>query len=258
LPDAFVVRSEWKVESPPVGSTVETGPQAGQPRGPDANIPPNAGHVGSNAAGDIPVGQTSETAEVGSTGSPGRDQASVDLAQRLSEDCDRGSRRPVSPLHQTWMDGDSPAAGTIHHAGIAKPGQNVTADDLFARIVAHAENARAKARSEARFEIRTGDGERIRVKMYVDSNVVTARISVSSVHVRGILASHAAELNQKLEMEGLVPQDIAFCLFGDNGGGSQGHGGRRSRGGKVDAEPPGDMDDATLVDTNVYAFEKWA
>jgi hypothetical protein len=113
-------------------------------------------------------------------------------------------------------------------------------------------------RGRARFEIETQQGESIRVRLRVDGNVVSVRIDAPTEQVRDLLAGHARQLSLRLETEGLIPDDIEFCLAGgrDETAGQEPHSGvgHRFRDAVLDTE----MDNLTMVETEARAFESWA
>jgi hypothetical protein len=268
------------IESGASGLPEDNGPAAAvpetRPSGPDLKLAGNVesavsgittseagfSHSGKpidiSPAAELPVAEPPGVATAPAPGGPHNERLPLAPVEDLLEDYRRSSKKTVSRLDQTWAEDHSTGQATAAHTSKATAWHRATAEDLFSKMLEYANVARAKAGNQARFEIRTADGGRIQVKMCVDSNVVTARIDVSSAQVRDILASHAAELNQRLEMEGLVPEDIAFCLLGDNRGGSQGHGDHRPRGRRTITESAGGVDEAVLFDARTYAFEEWA
>jgi hypothetical protein len=109
-----------------------------------------------------------------------------------------------------------------------------------------------------RFEIETDQGQMIRVRLAVDSNLVSARIDAPNEQIRDLLAGHASELNQQLEAEGLIPNDIDFCLAG-------GRQQAADNGERPDIRSPiavtardEDALNLTMVESETYAFESWA
>lgn len=64
-------------------------------------------------------------------------------------------------------------------------------------------------------KISTDDGKRIYVDISLISNQVRARVSVSDIDLRDVLASHGWLLVQRFEANGLVAQQVEFSLFGE-------------------------------------------
>lgn len=149
---------------------------------------------------------------------------------------------PGSPI----SDGNSP-----------KPGFDISAAEVFTSITERIQ-ATDLERGRARFEIETAQGQTVRVRLTVDNNIVSARIDAPTEQVRDLLAGHAWELNQRLENEGLVPNDINFCLAGGREQ-ATGHDGRPGIHNSITVTTPDeDLADLTMVETEAYAFESWA
>ncbi|MGQ9811014.1 MAG: hypothetical protein ACUVQ7_06685 [bacterium] len=64
-------------------------------------------------------------------------------------------------------------------------------------------------------KISTDDGKRIYVDISLISNQVRARVSVSDIDLRDVLASHGWLLVQRFEANGLIAQQVEFSLFGE-------------------------------------------
>jgi hypothetical protein len=142
-------------------------------------------------------------------------------------------------------------------------GKSATVDDSLAQTVLtriHEETvqARAAGKTTASFEITTGSGEIVRVRIAMRNNAISARIGVMDSETKEILALHIPELSQRLEMENLVPERFEFYVM--NGNGRDGQRGRQRRSGKADRG----VEDEEAKDTFIYAvseqktFEKWA
>ncbi len=113
-------------------------------------------------------------------------------------------------------------------------------------------------RGRARFEIEIDQGQTIRVRLMLDHNIVSARIDAPNEQVRDLLAGQAWELNQRLETEGLIPNDITFCLAGGRQEAAN-HGARPGIHSSIaDRTPEDDTENFTMVETEAYAFESWA
>jgi hypothetical protein len=149
--------------------------------------------------------------------------------------------------------------GRLYEAPVqpdAPSGQEAEARSVFEAVMERFSTLRSGHGDEARFEITTEDGGTIRVRMAVRTGLVTARIGVSEAEVRDILASHVWELNQRLETEGLVPDDIEFFLLG---GEDRQHGTWRWTGRQTQLRGGGDdVDEQTFVENDQHAFERWA
>jgi hypothetical protein len=113
-------------------------------------------------------------------------------------------------------------------------------------------------RGRARFEIEADHGQKIRVRLAVDNNLVTARIDAPSEHVRDLLAGHAWQLNQRLETEGLIPQDIEFGFAGGREEASSHGEGPDLHTAATDVLADENLDDLTMVEGEAHAFESWA
>jgi hypothetical protein len=134
---------------------------------------------------------------------------------------------------------------------------DVFAEDVFASVMERIRSA-DPGRGRARFEIETDQGSTIRVRLTVDANIVSARIDAPTEEVRQLLAGHARELNQRLEAEGLIPNDIEFCLAGgrDETAGQEPQ--PRVRRAFQSAVLDKEVDSLTMVETEACAFESWA
>ncbi len=126
---------------------------------------------------------------------------------------------------------------------------------LINAIVEHLE--KGKPRHDIGFELRTDSGDVVRVRMSVVSNVVRARIAVTSTQLREALVNHSWELNQRLELQGFIPDDFEFLLLGDRDD-SQ----RRDRRGHVHIMG-GDLvlneeEEIERVEALASTFDKWA
>jgi hypothetical protein len=145
----------------------------------------------------------------------------------------------------------------ISHGGSPEHAIDIVVDKVFASVVERLQAA-ALERGRARFEIETDHGQRIRVRLAVDSNVVSARIDAPNEQLRDLLAGHAWELGQRLETEGLIPSDIEFCLAGGRQQAAEHEASPDIRNAIVDTPPEEDLDNLTMVETETYAFESWA
>ena len=134
---------------------------------------------------------------------------------------------------------------------------DVTADKVFTSVIERIE-ATGIERNRAIFEIETDQGQRIRVRLTVDHNMVSARIDAPNEQVRDLLAGNAWELNQRLETEGLIPNDIEFGLTGGRQQAAN-HDGRPGIHNAIEnTSPEEDIENFTMVESEAYAFESWA
>ena len=140
-----------------------------------------------------------------------------------------------------------------------RPGHafDVTVERVFTSVMEHVRVADLE-RGRARFDIETDQGQKIRVRLTLDNNIVSARIDAPSEQVRDMLAGQAWQLNQRLETEGLIPDNIEFCFAG---GEEQAAGdGERPGvgGGTMNSRMDEEIEKLTMVETEAYAFESWA
>jgi hypothetical protein len=133
-----------------------------------------------------------------------------------------------------------------------------TAEAVFSTIAREVVSARARDRHNVRLEVRTEDGDLVRVRMSVTSNTVTAKVSVSSAEMKELLASRVWELSQKLEAEGLVAEDIEFSLLGESDQHTRRHEFKRGRRHLMPPDISDEPDDPTLVGAVANTFDRWA
>ena len=172
---------------------------------------------------------------------PAYERATACVAPRGRAPCPKAHRVDPSPR-------PDPAPGRAF---------DVTAEKVFESVLERIQ-ARDLERGRARFEIETDQGQTIRVRLTVDHNVVSVRIDAPTEQVRDLLAGHAWELNQRLETEGLIPEDIEFCLTGgrDQTSGQDGRAGVRND--FASSTSDDEFENFTMVETEAYAFESWA
>jgi hypothetical protein len=128
---------------------------------------------------------------------------------------------------------------------------------IFASVVERIE-AIGPAKGRARFEFETDEGQAVRVRLTVENNVVSARIDVPSEQMRDLLAGRVWQLNHRLENQGFIPSDIAFCFAGGRDQTAD-HGARPGLHGGISGTAPGEnMEHLTMVESEAYAFESWA
>ena len=181
---------------------------------------------------------------------------------------DTGHRGAADNVDIVWVKGKasnplladrvSPASGYPIAEG-GNPGQvlDIQVEEVFASVMERIRMTDME-RGRARFEIETDSGQTIKVRLTVDGNLVSARIDAPSEQVRDLLAAHARQLNHRLETEGLIPNDIEFCLAG----GREQSAGQEPRAnvhhGLIDSAFERGIEDLTMVESEVCAFESWA
>jgi hypothetical protein len=152
---------------------------------------------------------------------------------------------------------DSPQ-GAEAASGKSAPAEDPWARSVVMRIHEETVDARAAGKTSARFEITTENGELIRVRIAMSSNTVSARIGVMDAETREILTLHIPELNQRLEMENLVPERFeVYVMHGDERDGQRGQQ-RKSGWSRDRAEEPEEEDSFMYVSSDPITFEKWA
>jgi hypothetical protein len=238
--------SEVETTPRPVGVKapgIDTGPG---PKAPSAVSPPAHGEEpgGDGATGGHPNGgDTGREHE----GTAGRDLDVPDKTTVKSPDFDSALLAKLGPSSE----------GHISQGTGPERAADVTVDKVFASVMERIQ-ATDLERGRARFEIETDQGQTIRVRLTLDHNIVSARIDAPNEQVRDLLAGHAWELNQRLETEGLIPNDIEFCLAGGREQAAN-HGARPGIHNSIaDRMPEEDIENFTMVETEAYAFESWA
>jgi hypothetical protein len=166
--------------------------------------------------------------------------------------------RPTDGHEVCWADR---AMAPVELADIAFGERHIalaTSEAVFSAVADEAATAKAKGSHQVRLEVRTDQGDVVRVRMAVNSNVVTAKISVSSVGMKELLASRVWELSQRLEMEGLVAEDIEFCLLGESDQHSHRQGARRFRKRIQNLDTSEESGNLTLIGVAANTFDRWA
>jgi hypothetical protein len=173
-----------------------------------------------------------------------------------------GAPEPVavgSPEFDSDMEATAGPIPGVHISHSDKSGRtfDVVVERVFDSVVERIQ-ATDSDKLQAKFEIDTGQGQRIRVRLTIDGNIVSARIDAPDEQARDLLAGHAWELTQRLESEGFIPSDIQFCLAGDR----QQTPDHEVRPGHAKAvperAPEEDMEHLTIVEPEAYMFESWA
>ena len=185
----------------------------------------------------------------------------------------RGGAMMASLPRMTSADGAEPASAgydfenafvfnapqqTVFSDGEGAPSGEATAGAVVSRICDETLEARAAGKTSLSFEVTTETGETVRVRIAIRSNVVSGRIGVVSAETREVLALHIPELNQRLEMDNLIPERFDVYLMGGEGGGGR-RGGHRRAGHTT--RPPDEQtvdDDFIYVSNESRTFEKWA
>jgi hypothetical protein len=237
---------EVEMTPKPVGvrsSGAEAGPG---PQTPSAVLPAADGEktVGDGAPGEHPAGRdTGQEYER----APGKGLGAPDRTVAKTPDFDSELLAKIGPSSETHIfQGNGPGRAF-----------DVTVDKVFASVIERLQ-ATDLEKGRARFEIETDRGQTIRVRLTLDHNIVSARIDAPNEQIRDLLAGHAWELNQRLESEGLIPNDIEFCLAGGREQ-TANHGARPGTHNSVgDGTPEDDIENFTMVETETYAFESWA
>jgi len=134
---------------------------------------------------------------------------------------------------------------------------NQVRHEIFDTIATKAASALSRQKQDVRFQIRTRGGDIVRVRMTIVSNLVRARISVSSSELHEVLATYSWELNQRLEMQGLVADDVKFFLLGDRSDDSERRQ-RRSNHNFTPQETILEEESVMLVESVSGGFDRWA
>ncbi len=142
-------------------------------------------------------------------------------------------------------------------------GKTAAAPDVWARSAVsrvHGEvlDARAAGKTTVSFDITTESGELVRVRIAMRSNVVTGRIGVMDAETKQVLALHIPELNQRLQMENLVPERFDVYVMNGNGEGGRRGQQRKPRWASGQADEQKGEDDFMFVSSGTGTFEKWA
>jgi hypothetical protein len=151
----------------------------------------------------------------------------------------------------------SPQETVLSDGENAPPGEAL-ASTVVSRVYDETLSARAAGRNSLSFEITTASGEIVRVRIAMTSNVVTGRIGVMNAETREVLALHISQLNQRLEMENLVPERFDVYLMNGDGGGERWEGQRKSRTAAHDSDEQATEDNFAYFSSEPKTFEKWA
>jgi hypothetical protein len=147
---------------------------------------------------------------------------------------------------------------TVLSGGKDAPVEDVWAKAVVSRVHDETVDAKAAGKTSVSFDITTESGEIVRVRIAMRNNLVSGRIGVMDSGTREILALHIPELNQRLEMENLIPQKFdVYVMNGDGEGGRRGQDRKATQApGRSDEQK--DDDDLIYVSSEPKTFEKWA
>jgi hypothetical protein len=147
---------------------------------------------------------------------------------------------------------------TALSGGKSAPVNDVWARAVVSRVHDETMDARAAGKTSVSFDITTESGEIVRVRIAMRNNLVSGRIGVMDSATREILALHIPELNQRLEMENLIPE--RFDVYVMDGGRQGERRGQERKGSRAAGRSDGqkDEDNFIYISSEPRAFEKWA
>ena len=151
----------------------------------------------------------------------------------------------------------SPQETVLPDSENAPPGEAL-ARTVVSRVYDETLSARAAGSNSLSFEITTASGEIVRVRIAMTGNVVSGRIGVMNAESREVLALHIPQLNQRLEMENLVPERFDVYLMNGDGEGERRGGQRKSRTATQDSDEQATGDSLVYFASEPKTFEKWA
>jgi len=147
---------------------------------------------------------------------------------------------------------------TVLSGGKDAPVEDVWAKAVVSRVHDETVDAKAAGKTSVSFDITTESGEIVRVRIAMRNNLVSGRIGVMDSGTREILALHIPELNQRLEMENLIPERFdVYVMNGDGEGGRRGQD-RKAKQAAGRSDEQKDEDDFIYVSSEPKTFEKWA
>jgi hypothetical protein len=205
-----------------------------------------------------PTGGQATPVEGESAGMPVVDAGSTAMADVVKAACGRRAEALVTgrDAENAFLFSASEEAAQPH--GEAGPAGETVARTVASRVVEETVEARAAGRNTVNLDFTTEDGETVRIRIAIRSNVVSGRIGVTDTQTRDVLALHIPELNHRLQMENLVPERFQVYLMNGDGEGGRRGGQRRPRWNGPGAGDRTDEESSVYVTPEPRAFEKWA